>query len=153
VSTRIIAPSQSDLEQVFEAKYAAAGPHDWGPGLRRMFRYFNPDEWYEAVVEGQVTPHTRWLDIGCGRDLFPSNRGLAARLSSECSLLVGVDQDDTVHENPFLHNSVNSSIETYEGEAEFDLITLRMVAEHIADPESAIPAIAKLAQSGGRIII
>ena len=35
-----------------------------------------------------MTPETSWIDVGCGRELFPSNRPLAKRLSERAKLLV-----------------------------------------------------------------
>lgn len=153
LDTDITRPSINELEDLFTKKYGAADRLDWGPGLRRRFRYFSPDDWYEALVSKLVNRETNWLEIGCGRDIFPSNAKLASELSDECNLLVGVDPDPNVNQNPFLHKRVNLPIEDYEPGEPFDLITLRMVAEHIVDPDSAIGSIARCASPGARIVI
>ena len=144
-------PTQQQLLRIFHKKYGSAEDLDWGPGLRRRFGYLNPDDWYETIVYDLVTSGIKWLDIGCGRDIFPSNRLLAAELSKKCHLLVGVDPDPTILENPFLHESQNVVIEDFQHDEKFDLITLRMVAEHFENPQSvaAIPDDRSLRYTGG----
>ena len=81
--------------------------------MRHKFAYFTPDDLYEAMVEKHVTPDTHWLDVGCGRFVFPGNPALAGTLSKRCSRLVGVDPDDTLDENRYVHERVKYSIFNY----------------------------------------
>jgi hypothetical protein len=64
---------EASLLEVVRHKYGASGPTGWAPRLRSHFGYFTPDDIYEAAVASLVTPKTAWLDVGCGRDIFPSN--------------------------------------------------------------------------------
>ena len=98
----IAPPSEAALREIFRLKYGdpATG---WGPQMRMRAGYFNPDDHYEALVAGLVRPQTVWLDVGCGRDIFPSNRALARLLADRCRRLVGFDPDVTIEENPFIH--------------------------------------------------
>lgn len=153
MTAEIRSPTERQLRSVFQTKYGPDNELDWGPRTRRSFRYHNPDDWYEALVESLVTSGSRWLDVGCGRDIFPSNKRLAEELSSRCKLLVGTDPDLTILENPFLHEKQTATIEQFSHESKFDLITLRMVAEHIEDPTSAVAALAKLASEKATIVI
>ena len=82
-----LAPSRAALESVFRVKYGEPASAWWGPAMRWRFGYFNPDDVYEALLDGLVGAQTRWLDVGCGRDLFPSNRPLARTLADRCRLL------------------------------------------------------------------
>jgi hypothetical protein len=41
--------------------------------------------YYEAVVAKLVRPESQWLDVGCGRGVFPSNPRLAQTLAKRCS--------------------------------------------------------------------
>src|SRR6185312_7185429 len=116
----------------------------WSPRLRQWFGYFTPDECYEATLFQMVEETTDWLDVGCGHDPFPTNQGLAALLSSRCHLLVGVDPSPNIARNTFVHESARTTIENYHSERTFDLISLRMVAEHIASPDAAIAAFSRL---------
>jgi 2-polyprenyl-3-methyl-5-hydroxy-6-metoxy-1,4-benzoquinol methylase len=145
--------SRRDLEEVFRTKYGPAETRGWGPRMRLWFNHFTPDDFYEAAVAKLVTRHSNWLDVGCGRHVFPSNPELARALADRCSLLVGVDPDATVNENPFVHQRVNSCVEDYQSDREFDLITLRMCAEHVAEPDRAVAAFSRLSKPGGKVII
>lgn len=125
----------------------------WRPRLRLRFRYFTPDEHYEAVVSRVVTPGCAWLDVGCGRNVFPSNRVLAHTLARRCGVLVGVDPDDTLSANDLVHERARCRIEEFESERAFDVVTLRMVAEHVADPARSTSALARLTKQGGKVVV
>jgi SAM-dependent methyltransferase len=117
------------------------------------FGYFKPNAGYAALVNRLVTSGTTWLDIGCGRFLFPSFPKLAARLAARASRIVGVDPDETIRENPYLHEAHECRLEDFEPDTRFDLITMRMVAEHITDPESVVRRIRGMLAPGGRLVI
>jgi SAM-dependent methyltransferase len=115
--------------------------------------HFNPDDHYEALVERLVERGCSWLDVGCGRNLFPSNERLARMLADRCGLLVGVDPDPTLLENPFVHLKVRVGLEDFEPETSFDLVTMRMVAEHVKDPERLAKTLSRCAAAGGRVVV
>lgn len=146
-------PDRTALQQVFALKYGDAGQLGWGPRLRRAHDYFTPDDWYEALLAGLVTPGVRWLDVGCGRDLFPNNRKLAQLLAGRAGRLVGLDPDPALQENPFVHERIAASIDDFDGGRRFDLVTLRMVAEHVAAPESCVRGIARALRPGGLAVV
>lgn len=146
-------PTAATLAKVFTQKYGSEPNLGWGPRMRKRFGYYNPDEHYEALVCDLVTERTRWLDVGCGRELFPSNKTLARELAGRCARLVGVDPDVTLDENPYVHERARVPFEDYDGAARFDLVTLRMVAEHVAAPGPVVTAIAKALAPGGLTVI
>ena len=147
-------PSELALRNVFRLKYGDPVSTGWGPRMRLRFNYFNPDDHYEALVESLVTPSTAWLDVGCGRQIFPSNQPLARELSKRCRLLVGLDPDRTIEENRFVHERVQAPLEEYEpGERRFDLVTARMVAEHVDEPQSFARSLARCLRPGGLAVI
>lgn len=146
-------PDAAALAQMFTLRYGQGPRLGWGPRLRADYGYFTPDDWYEALVAGLVAPGVRWLDIGCGRELFPNNKGLAQALSQRCARLVGVDPDPTLDENPWVHEKVHAGIDTYDGEQQFDLVTMRMVAEHIEDPQRCVAGIARALRPGGVAVV
>lgn len=121
--------------------------------MRKRFNYFNPDDHYEALIEFLVEEETTWLDIGCGRNLFPSNHHLAKVLSKRCRLLVGVDPDDTIKENPYVHEYKCIAMDEYQDTREFDLITMRMVAEHVTNPPALVKSLAQCTHPGSRVVI
>jgi len=150
LSATVAPPHLLDL---FRQKYGepdATGPN---PRMRLRFGYFTPDDHYEALVATLVTPGCRWLDVGGGRDVFPSNPSLARQLADRCGHLTGVDPSPNIHENPYVHEAAEAFIEDYASAEPFDLLTLRMVAEHIAKPTDATAAMARLVKPGGKVVI
>ncbi len=145
--------SRSELEEVFRLKYGDPAAAGWGPRLRWRLGYFQPDEFYEAVLAQLVTPGCTWLDVGCGREVFPTNPVLTQRLADRCKLLVGVDEDATLEENLIVHRRVRTAIEEYTTDQAFDVVTLRMVAEHVTRPEPAAAALARLTRPGSKVVV
>lgn len=146
-------PTPSEQAELFRLKHgdpATAGP---GPRRRWKFGYFTPDDQYETLVHSLVTPGCRWLDVGSGRDLFPSNRRLAERLSARAGWLVGVDPSANIQDNRFVHERFQGFIEDYASDQPFDLVTSRMVAEHITDPPAMLRTLARLVRPGGLVVI
>ena len=141
------------LAQVLDLKYGPLEAAGWGPRLRSKFKYANPADWYEAYVMEKVTGETLWLDVGCGRSLFPQNDPLARLLAQRCGLLVGADPSDNIDDNPFVHQRAKCEIQDYRTDLKFDLVTLRMVAEHIRDPKSTVQVLSRLVKPGGLVVI
>ncbi len=148
-----LTPSRVDLERIFALKHGRREESGWGPRLRLRYDYFTPDEWYEALVDRLVREDTTWLDVGCGRSLFPSNRELSRELAGRCRRLVGLDPDDTLDENPYVHERVKADVCRLQTERKFDLVTLRMVAEHIAEPDQLVQQLSQVVPAGGRVVI
>ena len=146
-------PTNNELVAVFEQKYSPLTATGWGPRLRAKFGYFTPDDVYESLISRLVTTSTVWLDIGGGRDLLPTNPELATMLASRCRLLVGVDPSDNIQDNHFVHQRAQTTIDGFQTDRRFDLITMRMVAEHITDPIRAAGSIAGLLSTHGRVVI
>jgi SAM-dependent methyltransferase len=44
-------------------------------------------------------------------------------------------------------------VEDFQSERMFDVVTLRMVAEHVADPERAVSALSLLTKPGGKVVV
>jgi 2-polyprenyl-3-methyl-5-hydroxy-6-metoxy-1,4-benzoquinol methylase len=139
--------------EVFKIKAPDPRLLGWSPRMRLRFGYYTPDEWYEATLFCLIDERIDWLDIGCGWRLFPSNPTLADVLSRRCRSLTGVDPDDSVKRNRWLHKYMQCRIEDLASDQQYDVISLRMVAEHIADPEAAIAALSRMTRKGGRVVI
>ncbi len=146
-------PDHAALSALFGLKYGDPAETGWAPRLRRRFDYYTPDDVYEALLDSLVTEQTCWLDVGCGRDLFPSNHPLAAILAERCARLVGVDPAPTLQENPFVHERVQGTIDDYPGGEDFDLVTMRMVAEHVDDPAAVVASLRRCVRPGGRVVV
>lgn len=141
------------LPTVLEFKYGSPEIRGWGPRLRERFGYYSPGDWYEAILFDLVGPDTDWLDIGCGRNIFPINPEGARYLAQTCRFLVGVDPSENIAENTFVHERAQFTLQDFRTTRQFDLATMRMVAEHIEDPASAMAALSRLVRSGGRVVI
>lgn len=146
-------PDAPALRQMFARRYGRGPRLGWGPRRRQRSGYYTPDDYYEALVAGLVVPGVQWLDVGCGRELFPNNLGLAEALSKRCRRLVGVDPDPTLWENPWVHEKHACGIDAFDGGGAFDLVTLRMVAEHIDDPAACVQSIARALRPGGLAVV
>ena len=145
-------PSVEQLDSVCAVKYGRP-EKGWGPRLRRRWGYYPPDDVYEATVARAVTPGLSWLDVGCGRHIFPANPLLAAELAGRCSRLVGVDPDATILENQLLQHRVQSSLDDYVTDETFDLVTLRMVVEHVQQPQAFMASLARLVREKGLVVV
>jgi SAM-dependent methyltransferase len=148
-----LALTREELGEVSRLRFGEPGATGPLPTAWRRWNYFVPDVFYEAIVAKLVTRRTRWLDVGCGRELFPANERLAQILAARCQTLVGLDPDGTVEENTLVHEGVKCTLEEFTSEKAFDLVTLRMVAEHIAQPQPALASLARLTKPGGKVVV
>jgi SAM-dependent methyltransferase len=141
------------MPAVLQFKYGAPATRGWSPRLRDQFGYSSPDDWYEAMLFHLIDSTTEWLDVGCGRNIFPSNPAAAAHLARRCARLVGIDPSDNVRDNELVHEWAQCLLQDYETDLPFDLVTMRMVAEHIEEPATAMAALRRLVRPGGRVVI
>ena len=148
-----LTPSRDELMAVFNGKYGHDPKLGWGPRTRLSFEYFSPDDQYEAIVAKLLRPGASWADVGCGRDIFPSNEPLARQLAARCGFLFGIDPDPNIRENAFVSEGFEGMAEDCTTSHRFDLITLRMVAEHVVEPHRFIGKIAELLKPGGLVVI
>jgi hypothetical protein len=154
VDTLGLAPSEQELLAYCRQKYTQTGePIGPSPSLRLRHEFVSSDDYYETMVGKLVKAETRWIDVGCGRDIFPSNYPAAKTLAQRCAYLAGVDPDPNVHENVLLSERFEGTIEQYSTDKKFDLITLRMVAEHVQTPDKAIEKLAELSDRNGLVVI
>ncbi len=146
-------PSPEDLRQVFLAKYGAA--HEMGPVPARRWKagYFSAADIYEATVARHIFPRCSWLDVGGGHDIFPENPALAIALASRCSAVVAVDPDPAVNENALVTERHQTVLESYDTDRKFDIATMRMVVEHVAEPERFVRTLRKLMLPGALVIV
>jgi 2-polyprenyl-3-methyl-5-hydroxy-6-metoxy-1,4-benzoquinol methylase len=151
--TGLVAAVQDSLTEVFAEKYGDLARAGWGPRMRRCFRHATPDDWYEATLSHLVGPGTNWLDVGCGRDLFPNNLPTARRLAQSCHHLTGIDPDANILENMLVHERIQTDVDSFTTDRRFDLITLRMVAEHICDPAPTMAKLRSVLAPEGRLLV
>ena len=110
-------------------------------------------EAYASLIAEHFRPHTAWLDAGCGSRLLENDMDpLEGWLGTQCKSLFGMDVAVTSHRNiksllqgslyqlPFLDSSL-------------DLITCRMVVEHLHRPQLAFSEVARCLRPGGACIV
>jgi 2-polyprenyl-3-methyl-5-hydroxy-6-metoxy-1,4-benzoquinol methylase len=146
-------PSRDALDGLFRTKYGDPARTGWSPRRRYQNGYFLPADIYEAVVAQLVTSGCRWIDVGGGHNIFPDNPGLAKQLVARTSRTVAVDPDATTHKNDLVHERVQAFIEDYRSTEPFDLATLRMVAEHITEPDRAAASLERLVKTDGLVVV
>lgn len=128
-------------------------PQGWGPRFRQEFDYFTPEDYYQASIVSIIKKDDKWLDIGSGRDIFPSNKRLAKILTSRVKETVGVDPSTNVLDNDLLDRAYLGFTDKVEEENYYSLITLRMVAEHVADPDELVRQIERVSASDAHVIV
>jgi SAM-dependent methyltransferase len=119
------------------------------PGLR------NAQFAYRDILLAKLSSTTLWLDIGCGRRLFPdwmpgaeeAQVDLRARLKTT----FGVDPDfASLRDNKFVQNRVaGDSCSLPFADASFDLLTANMVIEHISDPVALLAEVSRVLKPSG----
>jgi 2-polyprenyl-3-methyl-5-hydroxy-6-metoxy-1,4-benzoquinol methylase len=116
-------------------------------------RWAAKSEAYASLVSEHMSPDTVWLDAGCGSRLLEEDMDLLENwLASHCKTIIGMDVSVTSNRNiklllqgslydlPFADNS-------------FDLITSRMVVEHLARPRHAFAEFARCLRPGGAVVV
>lgn len=144
---------RSELRSLFDRKYSRYGEPGWGPMMRLKLDYYTPDDHYEAMVSRLIKPGVAWCDVGCGRDIFPNFPELGRELAERAGFVFGIDPDDNILENKVVNEHFHGIVEDCQTQHRFDLITMRMVAEHIADPVRSMSKVAELLKPGGRLVI
>jgi len=146
-------PTPLDLERLFRQKFGDPAATGWAPRRRHRFGYFTPADVYESLVSSVVVDGCSWLDVGGGHNVFPENPRLAEALVARCSGLVAVDPSPNVEKNRFATERVQRLIEDYRTDRRFDLITMRMVVEHVDQPSAVADAVAGLLNPGGVLVV
>jgi SAM-dependent methyltransferase len=146
-------PTPDSVRQRFVFRFGDGSGFGWRVRLKKQFGYCDSDAWYEAVVDGLVTPDTTWLDVGGGKSILPFNRELAAAMAKRCKFLAAVDPSPTVQQNRLAHEVAQCLIEDYATDRQFDLVTMRMVAEHVERPDRVASHLATLVKPGGRVVL
>ena len=119
------------------------------PGLRySQYHYLD-------VLRREIPPHCKWLDIGCGHNLFGSWMMNEEReLTSRAQEFVGIDLDETgIAKHQTLHSRVIGNLEKLPfANARFDVVTANMVVEHIEHPDIVFGEVSRVLKNGGTLI-
>jgi SAM-dependent methyltransferase len=110
-------------------------------------------ESYASLIAEHLSPHTRWLDAGCGSRVLEADLDpLEDWLVSHCKSILGMDVGITSHRN--IESLLRGSLYHFPfSDNTFDLITCRMVVEHLDHPAEAFAEIARCLRPGGAFIV
>jgi 2-polyprenyl-3-methyl-5-hydroxy-6-metoxy-1,4-benzoquinol methylase len=110
---------------------------------------------YRDVLKTYVQPGCRWLDVGCGRGIFPEwMRAEDQDVVLPGVQLTGIDADfASLQDNTSVAQRVAGKVEAAPFASQsFDLITANMVFEHVEHPEAALRNFWQLLKPGGLVI-
>ena len=108
------------------------------PGLR------NAQFVYCELLKSKLSGESRWLDIGCGRRLFPEWMPYADEeqsiLRAGMRAIFGIDPDHaSLKRNSFVrYRVVGDSASLPFADASFDVLSANMVVEHVAEPSALL---------------
>ena len=104
---------------------------------------------YAKWVAEHCSAGDRVLNIGAGR----SHSGTLKPILRRKCFIVGIDPDDSIHDNPTLSERYQQSIEEFavDHKGEFDVAFSMYVLEHVSQPEAFVSACARVLKPGGRL--
>ncbi|MBL8821870.1 MAG: class I SAM-dependent methyltransferase [Planctomycetia bacterium] len=146
-------PTPQQMEELFRQKYG--DPATTGPAPRRRYRFghYSPADYYEATVRQAVTQGIVWLDVGGGHAIFPENPRLSKELVTRAQHVTALDPSENVLKNELVHEKVQSLLEDYQPEKQFNLATMRMVVEHVSTPDAFVKNLARLLKPEGIAVV
>jgi ubiquinone/menaquinone biosynthesis C-methylase UbiE len=104
---------------------------------------------YARIVTSYVTGWSRWLELGCGHQLWPDWIPGQAETARIPALLVGFDQDvGSLKQNRLVHCRVAGRKLPF-ADGSFNLVTANMVFEHFDDPGAALREIRRVLTQDG----
>jgi ubiquinone/menaquinone biosynthesis C-methylase UbiE len=107
---------------------------------------------YARTVTAQLTAATRWLDLGCGHQLWPHWIPVTDKVRA-VPFFVGLDPDvSSLRMNRDIPHRV-AGLKLPFRDATFDLVTANMVFEHLEHPEAVLQDIRRVLAPDGVCIL
>jgi ubiquinone/menaquinone biosynthesis C-methylase UbiE len=136
-------------------RYFGRGSYGW---LRPLI---DPQrEWtqrvYTNLLGRLINSNTRWLDAGCGHQVSSGWNVFEERQTVQRALcVVGCDATwDSVRKHRSIDKTTVCGLEHMPfRDKEFNLVTLNMVAEHLADPGAVFSELARVLAVDGRLVV
>jgi ubiquinone/menaquinone biosynthesis C-methylase UbiE len=111
--------------------------------------------YYLDVLRREIPLRCKWLDIGCGHQLFAAWMADEEReLASRAQEIIGIDLDATgIAKHKSLHLRVVGNLEKLPfPNNRFDVVTANMVIEHIEHPDIVLAEVFRVLRNGGTFI-
>jgi SAM-dependent methyltransferase len=115
----------------------------------------NAQSAYFELLKARLSSQTLWLDIGCGRRLFPEWMPGAqeeeAAIKARLPATFGIDPDlASLRDNLFVqHRFVGDCCSLPFADSSFDLLTANMVVEHVAQPRALLSEARRVLKPNG----
>jgi len=117
------------------------------PGLR------NSQFAYREALQEVARPGVRWLDLGCGHQLFPdwmpNAQSTQLALVNRSAVVVGVDAADLRPHSAGLRKMAADVEQLPFRDETFSLVTANMVVEHVRNPERLLREVRRVLLPGG----
>lgn len=107
---------------------------------------------YCEGLQQLVPQNCRWLDLGCGHQMFAQWMVEEEReLSGRAAFMAGIDYDWAgLRKNRYLTNLIRGRLETLPfADEQFDIVTANMVVEHIVEPTPILAEIRRILKPSG----
>lgn len=106
-------------------------------------------------VHAHIRPGCHWLDAGGGRKVFDDPEDNEAELVARAGRVIVVDANaESLAAHRTVTERVCASLDSLPfPDSSFDIITLGMVAEHLAEPVRVFRELARVLRPGGRLLI
>jgi SAM-dependent methyltransferase len=133
----------------------------WRRGKLRLAKLLNldvthPQVHYARFLLDHIQDVSTWLDIGCGRQIIPSDKMSESEQKlcfGSIPLLVGVDADEAILLHPVINARVIALCPPLPFRSgSFDLVTANMVIEHIQDPSLFLTEVHRVLRPGASFI-
>jgi SAM-dependent methyltransferase len=133
----------------------------WRRGKLRLAQVLNldlthPQVHYARFLQDHIREVATWLDIGCGRQIIPSDKmpeSEQKRVFGSIPLLVGVDVDEAILQHQVINARVIALCPPLPFRSgSFDLVTSNMVIEHVQDPKAFLGEVRRVLRPAGSFI-
>jgi ubiquinone/menaquinone biosynthesis C-methylase UbiE len=113
---------------------------------------------YRDELRELLDPKNLWLDLGCGRQLFPdwmpNLKNIQKNMFARCQYYIGIDYDlASLHDNKLTKSKIFGNIEKLPiRSGSMDVVSSNMVVEHVKDPDNLFLEVKRVLKSDGVFI-
>lgn len=113
---------------------------------------------YARLLRATLAERGRWLDVGCGHDVFPPwfpQRHRQIDLPVSRGVAVGIDLDlAALRRHSLFRLRTQGDIQALPFcDGAFDLVTANMVLEHVEEPAALFREVSRVLAPGGRFVV